>query len=60
LSHADSPTNLLWRLQNDQAPISRIAQRGDENDAATFTELTIDVRPDDKHADAPMLWGMQR
>jgi twitching motility protein PilU len=60
LAHADSPTNLLWRLQNDQAPISRIAPRGDENDAATFTELTIDVRPEDKHGDAPPPWGMQR
>jgi twitching motility protein PilU len=60
LSHADSPTNLLWRLQNDQAPISRIAQRGDENDAATFTELTIDVRPEDKHTDVPPPWGVQR
>ena len=25
LANSDSPTNLLWRLQNEQAPISRIA-----------------------------------
>jgi twitching motility protein PilU len=60
LSHADSPTNLLWRLQNDQAPISRITAKGDDNDTATFTELTIDVRPDDKHNDPPPPWGLQR
>jgi twitching motility protein PilU len=60
LAHADSPTNLLWRLQNDQAPISRIAPRGEENEAATFTELTIDVRPEDKHLEPPLPWGIQR
>ena len=46
LQHADSPTNLLWRLQNEALPASKVAQRKDESDAATFTELTIDVRPD--------------
>jgi twitching motility protein PilU len=48
MAHADSPTNLLWRLQNEQAPISRISQaKKDEPDTATFTEITIDVRADD-------------
>ena len=47
LAHADSPTNLLWRLQNDQSPISRIAPKKEEPEAATFTEITIEVRADD-------------
>jgi twitching motility protein PilU len=46
LQHADSPTNLLWRLQNEVAPASKVAPRKDESDTATYTELTIDVRPD--------------
>lgn len=47
LAHADSPTNLLWRLQNDQTPISRLAPKKEEPEAATFTEITLDVRPDE-------------
>jgi len=47
LAHADSPTNLLWRLQNDQTPISRISPKKDEPDTAIFTEITLDVRPDE-------------
>jgi twitching motility protein PilU len=47
LAHADSPTNLLWRLQNDQAPISRVAPKKEEQEAATFTEITLDVRADE-------------
>jgi len=50
MAHADSPTNLLWRLQNEQAPVSRVTPaRGgkDEPETATFTEITIDVRGDD-------------
>ena len=27
LAYADSPTNLMWRLQNDMAPVSRIAPK---------------------------------
>ena len=46
LAFADSPTNLMWRLQNDMAPISRLAVKRDEPDDATFTEITMDVRPD--------------
>ena len=47
LAYADSPTNLMWRLQNDMAPVSRIAPKRDESDdKAVFTEMTLDVRPD--------------
>ena len=47
LAHADSPTNLLWRLQNDQSPVSRAAPKKEEPETATFTEITIDVVPED-------------
>jgi twitching motility protein PilU len=45
MTYADSPTNLLWRLQNEQTPISRVtAVKKDEPEAASFTEIVIDVR----------------
>jgi twitching motility protein PilU len=47
LVHSDSPTNLLWRLQNEQAPVSRVAPKKDEPEAATFTDITIEVRPEE-------------
>jgi twitching motility protein PilU len=47
LAFADSPTNLMWRLQNDMSPISRIVPKKEEqHDHATFTEITLDVRGD--------------
>lgn len=51
LAHADSPTNLMWRLQNDETPISRTgaAAKG-EPDEAVFTEVSMEVRPEDKTA----------
>ncbi|MDB5730627.1 MAG: type pili twitching motility protein PilT [Variovorax sp.] len=45
LAHADSATNLLWRLQNHNKP----AQRAEESslmaqaEAPTFTDITLDV-----------------
>src|SRR6185295_16318794 len=30
LAYADSPTNLMWRLQNDMTPVSRIVQKKEE------------------------------
>ncbi len=47
MAHADSPTNLLWRLQNELTPLSRITPKKEEPDQASFTEITLDVRPDD-------------
>jgi twitching motility protein PilU len=47
LSHADSPTNLLWRLQNEQAPVSRAEPTPKEPELATYTEVVIHVRPED-------------
>jgi twitching motility protein PilU len=60
LAHADSPTNLLWRLQNDQAPASRVAPKKEEPETATFTELTIDVRPEETRPATPLPWVPQK
>ncbi len=44
LVHADSPTNLTWRLQNDFAQAQRtIAAEDDPDDTPSFTEITLDV-----------------
>ena len=62
LAHADSPTNLLWRLQNDQTPTSRLSPKKDEPEAAIFTEISIDVRPEDLRpgAGASPPWAVNR
>jgi twitching motility protein PilU len=62
LVHSDSPTNLMWRLQNAAAapvpdananPITVDA----EPETATFTEITLDVRPEDlSQGDAKAPW----
>ena len=47
LAFADSPTNLMWRLQNDMNPVSRIVPKKEElDDQPSFTEITLDVRPE--------------
>ena len=51
ISHADSPTNLLWRLQNDFALASKAAQaqvdanQRIDDDQPSFTEIVLDVHP---------------
>jgi twitching motility protein PilU len=57
LTQSDSPTNLLWRLQNEMAPVSRAAPRREEGDAAVFTELNIEVRPEEAAAPKTTPWG---
>ena len=57
LSYADSPTNLLWRLQNEQAPLSRVAAKKEEPDTAIFTEIAIDVRPEDTRLGSAPPWA---
>ncbi len=44
LANADSPTNLMWRLQNDFAKASQPAASAVEEDEASFTEITLDVK----------------
>lgn len=44
LANSDSPTNLLWRLQNDfNRPTQTVEQHDDDDDHATFTEISLDV-----------------
>ncbi|MBN9407704.1 MAG: PilT/PilU family type 4a pilus ATPase [Burkholderiales bacterium] len=49
LANADSPTNLMWRLQNDFQQASSSARRDeesfmDQSDEPSFTEITLDVK----------------
>jgi twitching motility protein PilU len=44
LAHADSPTNLMWRLQNDFGQKSAWQQLDEISDEPSFTEITLDVR----------------
>jgi len=49
LLHADSPTNLLWRLQNSvhrhDTDRARVEEAPPNDDGPSFTEITLDVRP---------------
>jgi twitching motility protein PilU len=48
LVHADSPNNLMWRLQNDfnasKTNQAATPSDDDQSDQATFTEFTLDVK----------------
>jgi twitching motility protein PilU len=44
LAYSDSPTNLMWRLQNDFAKAAQPAVAQDEDEHASFTEITLDVK----------------
>ena len=44
LAHADSPTNLQWRMQNDFAKAAAPAAAQEEDEGASFTEITLDVK----------------
>ncbi len=50
LLHADSPTNLMWRLENDFAMAAKAAEEPEEDqeEEASFTEITLDIRHDAK------------
>ncbi|MDR3452294.1 MAG: PilT/PilU family type 4a pilus ATPase [Rhodoferax sp.] len=45
LSHSDSPTNLMWRLQNNQVRAAKALEEEPQSDEPSFTEITLDVRP---------------
>jgi twitching motility protein PilU len=54
LAYADSPTNLMWRLQNDFSLASKAAQAQKtardtqaQDEAPSFTEIVLDVRGGD-------------
>jgi len=45
LANADSPTNLMWRLQNDFSATSTAqVPLDDPDDEPSFTEITLDVK----------------
>jgi twitching motility protein PilU len=44
LSHADSPTNLMWRMQNDFTQKAQAVVTEEEEEGASFTEITLDVK----------------
>ena len=46
LQHADSPTNLMWRLENDFHVAAKAAAQPEEDpdDEPSFTEITLDVK----------------
>jgi twitching motility protein PilU len=46
LAQSDSPTNLMWRLQNRAAPKPKTEDRHltDQVDEPTFTDITLDVK----------------
>ena len=52
LAHADSPTNLMWRLENDFAGKAKTAQAEnddhEDDDQPRFTDITLDVNQSSK------------
>ena len=46
LLNADSPTNLMWRLENDFTATKTLSKAvvADPDDQPSFTEITLDVR----------------
>ena len=49
MAYADSPTNLMWRLQNDFAQAANAAKaqkeaRDTHDDKPSFTEIVLDVK----------------
>jgi twitching motility protein PilU len=44
LANADSPTNLMWRMQNDFTKAAAPVAAVEEDEQASFTEITLDVK----------------
>jgi twitching motility protein PilU len=46
LANSDSPTNLMWRLQNRKSPVEKQDDRAllDQIEEPTFTDITLDVK----------------
>ena len=50
IQFADSPTNLMWRLENDFAAAAKAKEPEDDpDDEASFTEISLEVRHDSKY-----------
>jgi len=53
LSFADSPTNLMWRLDNETTSQSKLLpKKEDKDDVPSFTEITLDVRDESRRPQA--------
>ena len=49
LLHSDSPTNLMWRLENDFAIKAKAEDPYDDpDDQPSFTEITLDIKQNSK------------
>jgi twitching motility protein PilU len=50
INHADSPTNLMWRLANDFAAAKKAAEEEEVpvDEGPSFTEITLDVQQSSK------------
>ncbi len=46
LAHADSATNLIWRLDNEMANAGREPPKKEEGDNVVYTDFVIDIVPD--------------
>jgi twitching motility protein PilU len=44
LAYSDSPTNLMWRMQNDFTRKAAPVATPEEDEEASFTEITLDVK----------------
>ena len=44
LANSDSPTNLMWRMQNDFTKAMAPPPQEDPDDEPSFTEITLDVK----------------
>ncbi|RFO98658.1 type IV pili twitching motility protein PilT [Rhodoferax lacus] len=44
LANADSPTNLMWRMQNDFTQKAKVIAAPEEDEEASFTEISLDVK----------------
>ena len=45
LAQADSPTNLMWRLENDfSRKVKESEVADDSDDGPSFTDITLDVK----------------
>ena len=44
LANSDSPTNLMWRMQNDFSSKTAAVVEDEQDDEPSFTEITLDVK----------------
>ena len=44
VANSDSPTNLMWRMENDFSNVRTAKPEEDPDDEPSFTEITLDVK----------------